>query len=156
MILIFTQGCILLNPKYASKDEEGYYTYHYVSCGPKALKKALKALGKDIDTDSVSRRIQSTGNIKRNIISFIHYDALQITWPSEIKQIAKEHGYNLKQLNNLSELKSGDVSIVLILGNLSEMDFHWMSTPSDPLEIIKNYFGKNTKILKIYKFTPAK
>jgi hypothetical protein len=152
-ILLITQGCIVFHPEYSKKDEKGYYLYHHNACGPVALEKALQALGETVSREDISQEIQSKGNLRRKIMSLIHYEGIRITWPSEIEDTARAHGYKTKIIKNLSELQSGDVSIVLLLGDNSIFQYHWVSSPED--KDIKNYFGKDTQILKIYKFVPA-
>lgn len=152
-ILIITQGCIVFHPEHSKKDKKGYYSCHHNACGPVALEKALRALGETVDREDISQEIQSKGNFRRRIMSLIHYDGLRITWPSEIEDIAKSYGYKTEMVKSLSELQSGDVSIILLLGNNSSFQYHWVSSPED--KDIKNYFGKDTRILKIYKFVPA-
>ena len=144
-ILIITQGCIIFHPEHSKKDKKGYYSCHHNACGPVAFETANR--------EDISQEIQSKGNFRRRIMSLIHYDGLRITWPSEIEDIAKSYGYKTEMIKSLSELQSGDVSIILLLGNNSSFQYHWVSSPED--KDIKNYFGKDTRILKIYKFVPA-
>ena len=154
IILLVCQGCIVLNPEYAKKDKEGYYVYHYSACGPLALEKALRAFGEDVNRKQLSREIQTTGNASRKAVALIHYEAMQITWPSEIKKILNRYGYGVEVLDNFSELKAGDVGIILILGDRMNFEYHWVSFPKD--KNIETHFGKKTKIIKIYKLIPPK
>lgn len=154
IILLVCQGCIVFNPKYAEKDKEGYYVYHYSACGPLALEKALRAFGEDVNRKQLSREIQTTGNASRKAVALIHYEGIQITWPSEIKTILNRYGYDIQKLDNFSELKAGDVGIVLLLGDTMNFQYHWVSFPED--KKIETHFGKNTKIIKVYKLVPPK
>lgn len=150
LIAIFlSQGCIGFHPDYAQRDKDRNYIMHYTSCGPKALSKALKSLGHNVTSKDVSIQIQSTGNLKRHTLSIIHYEAVLITWPQEVKNIIKKYGYEIKNLNSLSELNKEDVAVVLVSGSLLERQWHWMSYPTD--KNIKNYFPEGTKIVAIYK-----
>ena len=160
LILFLTQGCIALNPQYAAKDAEGFYVSHYQACGPIALEKALNHVGKGtnrilrfITRKEISREIQKGGSSSRIIISLIHYEAMLITWPSEIKSILKKHGYKIIMLKNMSELRGGDTAIVLLKGNGIKREFHWSCYPLD--KDIDNFYPKRTTILKIYKIVPS-
>ena len=153
-ILLVCQGCIVFHPKYAKKDSEGYYLKHYTACGPEALEKALRAFGEDVDRRQLSREIQATGNIGRKAVALLHYEAIQITWPSEVKAILKKYGYGVEEVVSLSQLSRGNVGIILLLGDRMNFQYHWVSFPED--KNIETHFGKETKILKVYKLVPPK
>ena len=147
--LIFTSGCIMLNPKYAEKDKNGYYTHHYYSCGPEALEKVLLSLeGESPDIREISREIQDSGNSMRVTAALIHYKAIQATWPSEIKRVLKSRGYRVEEINSMSELGKNEKAIILVRGNFLEKEYyHWLTHPVDAY--IEKYFGNDTKIVLI-------
>ena len=148
-------GCGVFHEDYAKKDSLGYYTMHYSSCGPRSLERALKNLGDSKTKVQISREIQDSGNRLRSAGSIFHHEAVQITTPSEIKSAARKFGYDVKELKDIEDLnKGGKVGVVLILGCLLKKEAHWICYPVYSTHQISNYFGKNTKITKIYVLTP--
>tara|TARA_Y100001972_G_C7606481_1_gene303979 strand:- start:301 stop:795 length:495 start_codon:yes stop_codon:yes gene_type:complete len=148
-LCFFNLNCSLLNPEEARKDKDGYYINHYWSCGPKALNKAFKELDIILSEKKISREIQDSGNFTRTLLSLVHYDALEITLPSEIKTIIKKHGFNTLEIKDLNHLNENvDVAIILVAKNYLKGEAHWLCFPVD--DRITNYFGENTRILKIF------
>ena len=149
--LIFTSGCIMLNPKYAEKDKSGYYVYHYYSCGPEALEKVLLSLeGESPNAKEISREIQDSGNSMRVSASLVHYKAMQATWPSEVKRVLRSRGYGIEEINSLSELKKNEKAIILVRGRFIDKEYyHWLAHPVD--EHIERFFGSNTKVVLIFR-----
>ena len=142
-------SCALFHPEEVKKDKEGYYINHYWSCGPKALSKAFKEFNIKLERQNISRQIQDSGNMSRFLLSLAHYETVQITFPSEIYQVIKKHGFKVIKLKELEELNSEvDVALVLVAGNYLKGEAHWLCFPVD--DNIENYFGKNTKIIKIF------
>ena len=81
---ISMSGCIILNLNMLKKTKKDI-VYHYTACGPLALEKALRAFGEDVDRKGLSREIYKQH--QEQAVALIHYEAMQITWPSEIKAI---------------------------------------------------------------------
>ncbi len=147
-------GCGIINPH--RKNFEGYYDAHYRACGPQALEKAFYAFFKNQGAafkkghtrQEISRSIQSQGMLGRELLSFFHKDAIQITWPSEIKKIAGNYGFDLVTVDSLSSLDpQKDIAIVLIHGKFFSDQYHWVVYPIDDVE---GFYGKKTVIDKIY------
>jgi len=148
--LMFTSGCIALNSKSAKKDENGYYIYHYYSCGPEALEKIILSLeGESPTAKQISKQIQSTGNRMRTCAAFvIHHRSTQATWPSEIKNFLSERGYKVKKIYSMSDLNKNQKAIVLVRGDLlNKQYYHWLAYPID--ESIEKFYGDKTKIVLI-------
>ena len=142
-------SCALFHPNEVKTDEDGYYVRHYWSCGPKALDKAFKEFNINLGRNNISREIQDSGNISRFLLSFAHYDTVQISFPSEIYQVIKKYGFEVVKLNKLEELDSEvDVALVLVAKNYLKGQAHWLCFPAD--NNIKNFFGKNTRVIKIF------
>ena len=82
-------------------------------------------------------------------MSLAHYDALEITFPSEIKTIIKKHGFLPLEIRNLESLNNEvDVALVLVAKNYLKGEAHWLCFPAD--NNIERFFGKNTRIIKIF------
>lgn len=149
-------SCSILHPESLAKDEEGYLTKHYNSCGPSALSKAFNEFArkngilakKSWTRKELSREIQDSGNIIRLMASLIHHETVMMTLPSELKNIIKNHGFKIIKVKNLEDLNKVDVAIVLVSGDYLKGDLHWLCFPVD--NRITDYFGKNTKIEKIF------
>ena len=145
-------GCGVINPH--RKNSEGYYQAHYRSCGPQALEKAFlayfekKGIAYCVRAELISKRIQSKGMARKELLAFFDKNAIQITWPAEIKKIASEHGFDIVTINKLSSLDPlKDIAIVLIHGKLLSRQYHWVVYPVDQVE---SFYGKKTVIDKIY------
>ena len=73
---------------------------------------------------------------------------MEITWPSEIKKIANEHGFDVVTVDELSPLNSEkDIAIVLIHGKFFSKQYHWVVYPIDD---VKNFYGEKTVIDAVY------
>tara|TARA_Y100000588_G_C13570306_1_gene634313 strand:- start:48 stop:569 length:522 start_codon:yes stop_codon:yes gene_type:complete len=146
-------GCGLVNPY--KRNSEGYYEKHFNCCGPIALEKAFNKLNdqhgiisnSSINRKSLSKEIQDMGVDLKNFLSFFNREAICITWPSEMKAMARKYGFEpitIKDIDTLDPEK--DVALVLIHKSIT--DFHWVVFPMDNP---KTYYGKeNTVIDKIY------
>ena len=154
LVLVINLGllnwsCSVFHSDKVQKDKDGYYARHYSSCGPRALDKAFKEFDINLGTNNISRQIQDTGNISRFLLSLAHYDTIQITFPSEIYQVIKNNGFEVIKLKQLEQLDSEvDVALILVSGSYLKGQAHWLCFPVD--ENIKRYFGKGTKIAKIF------
>ena len=150
-------SCSLFHPESLERDSDGYLILHYQACGPVALEKALNACANKNNIKykrawsrkEISRKIQDSGNITRLLLALAHHEAIQITLPSEIKQVIKAHGLevvNVRELKSLDE--EVDVAIVLVSGSYLKGQMHWLCFPVDG-NIIK-YYGENTTIHQIF------
>lgn len=148
-ISLLNTGCIAFHPESAERDKDGHYIDHFWSCGPTAIYKSLWSFDPRGSREQISKEIQSTGNFTRTLLLFVHHEFVSATFPCEIKQYYQSHNLKVKEVDGLSQLKSGDVAIVLIRGNLSKGQvYHWLCYPAD--ERIESFYGEDTKIVKIY------
>ena len=156
---LLLQGCSIFHPEYLKTDPDGYLVKHMNACGPEALEKAFYRLSlKDkstlpLDRYRLSKDIQDTGNTLRYTLSLIHYEAIIITFPSEVKKVAKKYGYEIIEVDSLDELDAlNDVALILVWGNrLIRDQAHWLVYPDDKWRV-KSFFGSKTKISDILVF----
>lgn len=142
-------SCSIFHPEKVKKDEAGYYASHYWSCGPIALNKAFKELDIYLSSKKISREIQDSGNLSRVLLSLVHYDTIQITFPSEVYSVIEKHGFKVIELEELKQLDSRvDVALVLVAKNYLKGEAHWLCFPID--ENIEEFFGKGTRVVKIF------
>jgi hypothetical protein len=142
-------SCSLFHPKSLERDSEGYLVNHYWSCGPAALQKAFEKLNLNLSREEVSREIQDSGNTIRLLLSLAHHETIQMTLPSEIERVIKDHGFKVINIREFGLLNTGvDVAIVLVSGNYLKGETHWLCFPID--SNIEKYFGKNTRIRQIF------
>ena len=128
-------------------NSEGYYEEHFYSCGPKALEKALKQFDQNIDREEISKFIQNNPRPLIELLSFFNKDSVEITWPCDVKRVAKKYGYEIVSLKEFNKLNpKADVALVLVNSKLN--NYHWLCFPVD--KNIKEYFGPRTKVSKIY------
>lgn len=153
---LFNLGCSILHPKSLEK-ENGYYVKHLQSCGPKASQKAVMDLRKVgvwdkryITLLEVGKEIQDNGgNTSRLILSLFHYQAIEITFPHEIKKYFENQGLKVTEIDSLEGLDPEvDTAVVLVSDGIITDRWHWLCYPKD--HFIENYFGKNTKIHLIF------
>ena len=80
----------------------------------------------------------------------VHHDTILVSFPHEMKNVCKKYGYEMievdKKIDDLNPEK--DVAIVLLFGDLLKGESHWATYPHTGN--IKNWFGSNTKISKIF------
>lgn len=148
-------GCGLTNPH--RKNSEGYYNAHYYACGPIALEKAINAAYANrgvrfaknpAPRRRISQEIQDGGMLRKELLSFFDRDAIQITWPAEIKKIVNQHGFEIVNVDDIDSLDpKKDIAIVLIHGEYFSNQYHWVVYP---LDNIKNFYGEKTVIDMIY------
>jgi hypothetical protein len=142
-------SCSLFHPHEVEKDDQGYYINHYWSCGPKALSKAFKELDIHLSAKKISQEIQDSGNLSRSLLSLVHYDTVQITFPSEIYSTIEKNGFKVVELKELEKLNPEvDVALILVAKSYLKGQAHWLCFPVDTN--IESYFGKGTKIIKIF------
>ncbi len=129
------------------KNPQGYYEEHFYSCGPHALEKAFKALNKKVSRVEISKAIQDQPRSFIELLSFFNKDAVEITWPSDIKRIAKKYGFKIIPIRDFDELDAKK-NVALVLINTKLDNYHWLCFPVD--ENIPKYWGDKTKISKIF------
>jgi hypothetical protein len=148
-------GCGLLSPH--KKNAEGFYERHYWTCGPVALEKAINEFYRKqgivfaknpAPRKEISQLIQKRSYCVKEALSFFHRDAVNITWPSDIKYIANLYNFDLITIDNLSDLDpQKDIAIVLIHGKFFSKEYHWVVFP---LEDVENFYEKKTVIDAIF------
>ena len=143
-------GCSFLTG--LEKNSEGYYERHYHACGPIALEKAFseyyrrQGAAYHGERGQLSKQIQDSGMIGKELLSIFNNDAIEITWPHEIKAIIRKHGFEAISIKNISELDpQKHVALVLVYTKLT--NYHWLVFPIDDPE---DYHGEDTKIYKVY------
>ena len=146
---LLNYGCVFFHPEYLKVDQSGHYIKHFHSCGPRALKKAFNELNIQVTEKKLSKQIQSSGNLTRALLTLVHYEMVEITFPSEIKNICLDYGYKVKTVKSLDSLDpTKDVAIVLVSGEILKGETHWVCFPADKYGL--KGFGEDTKALKIY------
>lgn len=155
LISSLSTGCAIV-----PKNSEGFYTEHYYSCGPKALEKALDSFftkhniffKRGISTKDISKLIQNNGFALQEFLSIFNQEALEITWPSQIKTALKKYNIEVTELESFSDLRiKSDIAIVLIHTKLT--NYHWLCFPVD--KNINKYWGDKTIVDKIYLLRTA-
>lgn len=143
-------GCSLFTG--LKKNSEGYYGEHYYACGPIALEKAFleyyqrQGVAYCVRRTLLSKSIQDSGMIGKEILSLFSSDAIQITWPSEMKMIAQQHGFKTSSIKDIRDLDpEKHIALVLVYSKIT--DYHWVVFPIDDPE---DFYGEDTKIHKIY------
>ena len=150
--ILLNPGCAVFHKEEFTK-RDGHYIKHFNSCGPKAIQQAILKIEKElVSRESISKNIQSTGNVSRLVLASINYEALEITFPCEIKKYLKNKGYKIKEVS-FESLKKGDVAIVLIRGGSFFKEWHWITYPTYSKTHIKNYFPSKTKIISVLKIS---
>ncbi|MBC8416762.1 hypothetical protein H8E06_00350 [bacterium] len=139
-------GCGMLKP---GPKTNGYYSYHLNSCGPVAISKALTKLDKKQGplASDISIQIQDNGNFWRHLMVIAHRDAGLITCPHEVIEVCKQNGYEVLPVADYAQLDpKKDVALILLYSNM--LEWHWVCFPVD--KNIPNWYGDNTKIVKIF------
>ena len=139
------------------KNEEGFYERHYSCCGPIALEQAFNELyaregivfiRNPASRKEISQKIQGRGVSTKELLSYFNKDAICITWPSEIKDVAEEYGFELITVNDIDSLDpKKDIAIVLVHGKFFSEQYHWVVFPIDD---VKEYYGNKTVVDIIY------
>lgn len=155
LLILLLSGCVFLHPNKSMVDGKNNFINHYSSCGPESIERALNILspGSLFNRADVSISIQETGNFTRIFLSLIHYKALEITWPSEIRGFLEKNGYTVEAVDKIEDLRVGvDVAVVLVSNSI--IDMHWFCFP-DELYILDTDY-KHGKVLYIFKITKIK
>ena len=143
---VIFSGCGVFNP--ASRDAEGYYTRHFLSCGPDAVSDALRQFDIYRPRTSISKQIQDNSNIWRNLTTLVHKTCGDISCPHEIITVCKQYGYNVLPIRDIHKLDaSKDVALVLISSGIAS-GWHWVCFPV--VTDIENYYGDETMIHRIF------
>jgi len=149
---LFNIGCSLFRPDSLSR-EDGYYTQHLQSCGPRAAQKAIQNLKKHgvwderyITVLEVGKKIQNNGgNASRLFLSLFNHRTMQITFPYEMERFFEKEGFKVSRVKSLKGLDpETDTALVLVRGSVLSKYWHWVCFPTD--HFIEDYFGKETKI----------
>jgi len=177
----FSSGCGTIYNELASKSkedqeliQEGYNPVHAKSCGPCALSFVYIRKGDNIEAKDVSKDILRHGeayNVGRNLISVFSVEGAEITFPSEIINSLRRHGYQVKirrgsqtemkeEINKMTEENRDGIA------RLEETLFYQHYEPIPPIlkkrkddegnyhyervDLI-NYFGPDTYISEIYE-----
>lgn len=144
-----------------AKLNNGLYAAHYTSCGPSALQSAISQfkvnnnlyVPYDVHHIPISEYIQKNEkNSSRHILSFIHKDAVEITWPHEMKAICKKHNIKLVEVKLKDITTNDDVYIILAHDKKNFFYYHWYSYPGQDLY----YYGDDTVIDKVYRLEQIK
>ena len=86
--------------------------------------------------------------VGRELLSFFSRNAVQITWPSEIKKIVNQYGFDIVPVPDLNSLDSKrDIAIVLIHGKFFSNQYHWVVYPIDD---VRKFYGEKTVIDAVY------
>ena len=129
------------------KNPEGYYEEHFRSCGPEALEKAFQALKQKVGRKEISKIVQEQPRPFIQLLSFFDKDAVEITWPSDVKRVAKKYGFKIVPIKDYDKLNpKKDVALILINTKLN--NYHWLCFPVD--KNIPKYWGEKTRVSKIY------
>ena len=152
--LLFFSGCSVFDRPH--KDSDGYYTGHYNCCGPIALEVAINKYYHNLGIKfkrnpaprkEISRSMQDDGFLCRGILSLLDKKAVCITWPSEIKKICREYGFEPISLKDFAKLDpKKDVAVVLVHRKFELDSYHWIVFPVQKMK----FYGSKTVIVKIY------
>ena len=160
LTLAFSSGCGTLHtlfiedPETRSKILSNEDPRHIRSCGPEALLDALEAFGENASLTEISIEIQkarSPEDCLREFLAIFNSNARSMTFPNEIKRYLNERGFKIKKIKSLKSLdRYKHVAIGLIRDGHDLTSYHWVCFPEHDIE---NFFGKNTRVLKIYLIT---
>tara|TARA_Y100000310_G_C20458406_1_gene704161 strand:+ start:349 stop:858 length:510 start_codon:yes stop_codon:yes gene_type:complete len=166
MSFLLTSGCGILHPPH--KDAQGFYTTHYNSCGPEAVKNALdKYFTKEgivffkqpFIAKEISQHIQkSTPPFpfdRRGWVIMFDRKAVKITWPSEIKTACQKYGVKLRAVNvEYLNDHPDEIYIILCHKKWSIYDYHWFTHPRYSGSNLDFYGEGKTVIDTVYLLEP--
>lgn len=153
-------GCGVLNP--AHKDTQGFYTTHYNSCGPEAVRDAID---KYFTKEGVVRILKYTTakeisqGIQRDAppfpfncttwLTLFDREAANITWPSEVKTACQKYGIKLRSVSvEYVKEHSDQIYIILCHKKKSIYFYHWFAYPGYANDL--DFYGDDTVIDTIY------
>ena len=158
-------GCGILKPPH--KDAQGFYTAHYRSCGPVAVKEALDRYfikngiirpAYVITPKEISQHIQKNAPPficnKRKLLIILDRDAAEITWPNEIKTACQKYGVKLTKVHPSALWKRNNPNatyIVLVHKKWVLGSYHWLSYPGN----IARRWGDDTVFDVVYLLEPV-
>ena len=161
---LLSSGCGILKPPH--KDAQGFYTSHYNSCGPEAIKEAIDRYfikqgiirpAYVITTKQISQGIQKDAPPfpfdRRNLLVLFDRQSANITWPSEIKTACQKFGIKLTRVHKSQLWMKNNVNatyIVLVHKKWSLREYHWFAYPGN----IAHYFGDDTVFDTVYLLEP--
>ena len=140
--------------------ENGYDPIHINSCGPHSLSGLFSYFDECADRQELSKEILENRNALRNfgigIARTFDARAMAITFPDEMQETLKRHGYNFKIINGE---RSEMFDYILKMCYLEEKGItrlkdpnsviqHWNAFPNDN---IFYPFGENSVFLEIYE-----
>lgn len=140
--------------------DNGYNPLHIYACGPNALHDLFHGFDECVDMEEISKEIlENRNNFYKSLISiasFFNIEAMQITFPNEIKETLKRHGYNFKRitgsreelLDNLYKMELLDEKGIVRLKNPKSITQHWEKFPKEDLF---SSFEENSIIVEIYE-----
>lgn len=158
--------------------KDGYDEQHVRSCCPSTLEIIFARYMEDIPAKEISKEIIENGGkytFARNLLHIFHAELAEITFPQEMQNELKRHGY-------LSKVRRGSyLDMRMLLADMAEKAKpgivrlrhkqegyeHWepfpprtttkwemgetVQTPTD----IFNYFGTDTDIVEVYEIEPS-
>jgi len=160
---LLNSGCGILYPPH--KDELGFYTEHYNSCGPVAIQRALTrycerngiVFKKELSEKQISQDIQRNAPPficnKRKLLIIFDRAAAGITWPNEIKTACQLYGVKLTKVHpNQLWLRNAPNAtyIVLVHKKWTINNYHWFTYPGNTA----HYFGDDTIFDVVYMLEP--
>lgn len=165
--LLFESGCGNLYKKFIVGDnkealiwyENGYDPIHIHACGPRALHELFLFFDECADPEDISKEILQYRTLLRNfyigIVRIPNANAMAITFPDEIQDTLKRHGYNLEiirgdkeeMLDYLIKMCFFEEKGIVHLKDPNSISQHWSEFPSENLF---RYYGDNTIIVEIY------
>ncbi len=165
--LFFNSGCGNLYKKFIIGDnkealiwyENGYDPIHINSCGPRALHEMFLFFDECVDSEDISKEILQYRTFLRNfsigIIRMPNANSMGITFPDEIQDTLKRHGYALEiitgdkeeMLDYLLKMCFFEEKGIVRLKDPNSISQHWSEFPP---ETLFRYYGDNSIIVEIY------
>ena len=147
-----------INKKETTKHKEyrkqGYDLCHLTSCGPHALSNALKQFNINKTPFEVGKEIQDSDKSHyRSILGTLHDGFYEITCPTEFKKYIRSQGLEITETKDIKKITPQTAAIFLLRGENDLKAWHWITFPTNKIENILSYFGKNTKVKTIYILT---
>ncbi len=139
--------------------DNGYDPIHVYFCGPKSLHDLFSNFGECVDKEDISKEILRhrgySCHIGMAIAMMFNAEAMDITFPDEIREVLRRHGYDfniitgnriemLDYLNKMCLLKEKGIVRLKAPKGLSQ---HWEKFPTEHLF---STFGDKSIIVEIY------
>ena len=160
---LYGSGCGIVKPPH--KDDLGFYTKHYYSCGPIAVHEALTMycekngiiFKRALNIKQISRDIQKNAPPfifnKRKLLIIFDREAAAITWPNEIKTACQKYGVKLTRVpkSRLWDKNNPNATyIVLVHKKWTINNYHWLAYPGNN----PHHFGEDTAFDTVYLLEP--